>query len=172
MDLKEKIRIIENFPEEGISFKDITPLLKDGKAFHHAIKSLAELTRGKGADLVVGPEARGFMIGAPLAYELGIGFVPARKEGKLPAETIKAQYKLEYGTDVLEMHNDAIFKDQKIIIADDLLATGGTISSVIELVEKLGGIISAVVFLIELTDLKGRDYLTDYDVMSLIKYKF
>lgn len=170
MDLKQKIRVIEDFPKKGISFKDITTLLKDGEAYKYSIKSLADLIRQKDFDLIAGPEARGFIIGAPLAYELGVGFVPARKRGKLPGETIKAEYKLEYGTDVLEMHADAIKKGQKIIVADDLLATGGTIFSTIELVEKLGGVISAVVFLIELTDLKGRDNLSRYDVISLIKY--
>ncbi|MCF6096643.1 adenine phosphoribosyltransferase [Thermovorax subterraneus] len=170
MDLKEKIRIIMDFPKKGISFKDITTLLKDGEAFKIAIKSLADLVRDKEFDLVAGPEARGFIIGAPLAYELGKGFVPARKKGKLPGETIKAEYKLEYGTDVLEMHKDAIEAGQKVLVVDDLLATGGTIFSTIELVERLGGIVTAVAFLIELTDLKGREYLSKYEVISLIKY--
>ncbi|MFO7152769.1 MAG: adenine phosphoribosyltransferase [Bacillota bacterium] len=170
MDLKEKIRVIMDFPKKGISFKDITTLLKDGEAFRVAIKSLADLVRDKDFDLVTGPEARGFIIGAPLAYELGKGFVPARKKGKLPGETIQAEYKLEYGTDVLEMHKDAIQKGQKVLVVDDLLATGGTIFSTIELVESLGGIVTAVAFLIELTDLKGRENLSKYEVISLIKY--
>ncbi|HEY8362835.1 MAG TPA: adenine phosphoribosyltransferase [Tissierellaceae bacterium] len=170
MDLKEKIRVIMDFPKKGISFKDITTLLKDGEAFKTAIKSLADLVREKDFDLVAGPEARGFIIGAPLAYELGKGFVPARKKGKLPGETIKAEYQLEYGTDVLEMHKDAIKKGQKVLVVDDLLATGGTIFSTIELVEKLGGIVTAVAFLIELTELKGRESLSKYEVISLIKY--
>jgi adenine phosphoribosyltransferase len=170
MDLKQKIRVIEDFPKKGISFKDITTLLKDGEAYRYSIKCLADLIRHKEFDLIAGPEARGFIIGAPLAYELGVGFVPARKRGKLPGKTMQAEYKLEYGSDVLEMHVDAIKKDQKVIVADDLLATGGTIFSTIELVEKMGGVVSAVVFLIELTDLNGRDNLADYDVISLIKY--
>ncbi len=170
MDLKNKIRVIEDFPKEGISFKDITTLLKDGKAYKYAIKSLANLISDKEIDIITGPEARGFMIGTPLAYELGIGFVPARKRGKLPAKTVKVEYKLEYGTDVLEMHADAIQPGQKVVIADDLLATGGTIFSTIKLVEKLGGIVTAVAFLIELTELNGRANLSKYDIVSLIKY--
>ena len=170
MDLKEKIRVIEDFPKPGISFKDITTLLKDKEAFRYAIKSMAALLEGKEVDVVTSPEARGFIIGTPLAYELGAGFVPARKKGKLPAKTIEAHYQLEYGTDVLQMHEDAIRPGQKVVIADDLLATGGTIVSTIELVEKLGGIVQAVVFLIELTDLNGRENLGDHDIISLIKY--
>jgi len=170
MDLKEKIRVIEDFPKEGISFKDITTLIKDGKAFREAIKSMADLIRDKKVDLVTGPEARGFIIGAPLAYELGVGFIPTRKKGKLPGKTIKAEYKLEYGSDIIEMHEDAIEPGQKVVVVDDLLATGGTILSTIELVEKLGGVVSAVVFLIELEDLKGREQLSKYEVYSIIKY--
>lgn len=170
MNLKEKIRVIEDFPKEGISFKDITTLLKDGNAFQYAIKSLAELVDDKECDIITGPEARGFLIGAPLAYELGVGFIPARKKGKLPGKTVFAEYELEYGTDVLEMHADAIEEGQKVLIVDDLLATGGTIVSTIEMVEKLGGIVSAVVFLIELEELKGRQNLPDYDIISLIKF--
>jgi adenine phosphoribosyltransferase len=170
MDLKNKIRIIEDFPKEGISFKDITTLLKDGEAYKYAIKSLASLVSDKEIDIITGPEARGFIIGTPLAYELGVGFVPARKRGKLPAKTVKAEYELEYGTDVLEMHADAIQPGQKVVIADDLLATGGTIISTIKLVEKLGGIVTAVAFLIELTELNGRANLSKYDIVSLIKY--
>lgn len=170
MDLKEKIRVIEDFPQKGISFKDITTLIKDGKAFRRVIKSMSDLVRHKEADLVVAPEARGFIIGAPIAYELGAGFVPIRKNGKLPGETIRAEYKLEYGIDIIEMHKDAIKPGQKVIVADDLLATGGTIFSTIELVERLGGEISAAIFLIELTDINGRESLSEYDVFSLIKY--
>lgn len=169
-DLKKKIRVIEDFPKPGISFKDITTMLQDKEAFRLAIKALADTVRDKNVDLVTGPEARGFIIGAPLAYELGAGFVPARKKGKLPGKTIQAEYELEYGTDVLEMHADAIKPGQRVIVADDLLATGGTIFSTVELVEKLGGIVVGVVFLIELTDLDGRKNLSKYDVISLIKY--
>ncbi|MDD4568819.1 MAG: adenine phosphoribosyltransferase [Tepidanaerobacteraceae bacterium] len=170
MDLKQRIRVIENFPQKGISFKDITTLLKDGDAFRHTIKSMAELIRHKNIDLIAGPEARGFIVGTPLAYELGVGFVPARKKGKLPGKTVKVEYELEYGTDTIEMHEDAIKPGQKVVVVDDLLATGGTIFSTVKLVEKLGGVVSGVVFLIELIDLNGRQNLTEYDVFSLIKY--
>ncbi|HHY05060.1 MAG TPA: adenine phosphoribosyltransferase [Thermoanaerobacterales bacterium] len=170
MNLKQKIRVIEDFPKKGISFKDITTLIKDGKYYRYTIKALADLVREKQVDLIASPEARGFIIGAPLAYELGVGFVPARKRGKLPGKTIKANYELEYGSDIIEMHDDAIKPGQKVIVADDLLATGGTIDSTVKLVEELGGIITAVIFLIELTELNGRESLSKYDVISLIKY--
>lgn len=170
MDLKPKIREIMDFPKKGINFKDITTLLKDGQAFRSSIKSMAELIRDRKPDLIVGPEARGFIVGAPLAYELGIGFVPARKSGKLPYKTIHAKYQLEYGNDVLEMHIDAINPGQKVIIVDDLLATGGTIFSTIELVKQLKGDILALAFLIELTYLNGREHLKEYDIYSVIKY--
>ena len=170
MDLRQKIRVIEDFPKPGISFKDITTLIKDGKAFKSAIKAMAELIHNKECDLITGPEARGFIIGTPLAYELNVGFVPARKKGKLPGKTVQVEYELEYGTDIIEMHADSILKGQKVVVADDLLATGGTIVSTIELVEKLGGIVTAVVFLVELTELEGRKNLSNYDVYSLIKY--
>lgn len=172
MNLKQKIRVIEDFPKKGISFKDITTLLKDGDAFKYAIKSMADLLSDKEVDLIIGPEARGFIIGAPLAYELGVGFIPARKKGKLPGKTVQAEYDLEYGSDIIEIHEDAIKPGQKVVVADDLLATGGTIFSTLELVEKLGGIVTAVVFLIELVELKGRQDLTKYDVYSLINYKY
>lgn len=170
MDLKQKIREIKDFPQKGICFKDITTLIKDSQAFKYSIKSLAELVEEKKPDVIVGPEARGFIIGAPLAYELGIGFIPARKPGKLPYKTIEAQYKLEYGSDIIQMHVDAVSPGQKVVIADDLLATGGTIFSTIELVEKLKGEIVAIVFLIELTYLNGRENLNRYDVHSIIHY--
>ncbi len=170
MDLKQRIRVIEGFPKRGISFKDITTLIKDGVAFKQAIKSMAKILQHKKVDLIIGPEARGFIVGAPLAYEMGVGFVPVRKKGKLPGKTIESKYKLEYGTDIIEMHEDAIEPGQKVVVADDLLATGGTIFTTIELIEKLGGEISAVVFLIELTDSNGRRHLAKYDTFSLIKY--
>ncbi len=164
------IRNVEDFPVEGICFKDITTLLKDGKAFRYAIKQMAEAVKEKEVELIAGPEARGFLIGAPLAFELSVGFIPARKSGKLPAETISSEYKLEYGKDILEMHKDAIEKGQKVLVVDDLLATGGTIYSTIEMVEKLGGVVVGVAFLIELTFLNGRENLKNYDVFSIIKY--
>jgi adenine phosphoribosyltransferase len=170
MDFKEKIRVIENYPQEGISFKDITTLLQDGPAYKAAIGQLADFARDKKVDIVVGPEARGFVIGCPIALELNAGFAPVRKKGKLPAETIQASYSLEYGSDVLAMHKDAIKPGQRVLIADDLLATGGTINTTIDLVKQLGGEIVGLAFLIEL-DLGGREKVgTEYDVFSLIKY--
>lgn len=171
MDFKAKIRVIEDFPQPGISFKDITTLLKDGPAFQAAVDKLAEYARSRKAEAVVGPEARGFVIGAPLAYKLGKGFIPVRKAGKLPAETIEARYELEYGQDVLALHKDALQKGQRVVVADDLLATGGTIATTIDLVEELGGVVVGCAFLIELTDLGGRQRLgADYDVFSLVQY--
>jgi len=170
MNLKEKIREIPDFPEKGISFKDITTLLKDGDAFRYAIDTMAKDLRDKEFDIIVGPESRGFIIGTPLAYAMKKGFIPVRKPGKLPAETIRYEYQLEYGTDQLEIHKDAIQKGQKVIVADDLLATGGTIYSTIQLVEQLGGEVVGCVFLIELTYLNGREKLKDYDVRTLIQY--
>lgn len=170
MDLKSKIREIMDFPKPGINFKDITTLLKDGEAFKYAIKQMADKVRHKPIDVIAGPEARGFLVGAPLAYELGAGFVPARKPGKLPGEVVKAEYKLEYGTDALEMHKDAISPGENVLIVDDLLATGGTIMSTVELVKEQGGVIQGIAFLIELTFLNGREALKDYDVFTVIKY--
>jgi len=170
MDLSSLIRIVPDFPKAGISFKDITTLIKDGPAFQQAIDQLAAACQGRDIDLVVGPEARGFIIGAPLAYRLGVGFVPVRKAGKLPAETIKSEYQLEYGHDSLEIHRDAIKPGDRVLVVDDLLATGGTIKASIDLVERLGGVVTTVAFLIELTDLKGRENLKKYDVLSVIQY--
>lgn len=170
MDLKSKIRNIPNFPKEGINFKDITTLFKDKEALNYTITEMARELKDKEFDIIVGPEARGFLVGAPLAYETGTGFVPIRKQGKLPAETIRYEYELEYGTDILEMHKDAIKPGQKIVIADDLLATGGTVLSTIKMIEQLGGEVVGVIFLIELEFLNGRKKLEDYDVKALIKY--
>ena len=170
MDLKDKIRIIEDFPAEGISFKDITTLLKDANGLKECINQMAERFKDVNVDLVVGPESRGFIFATPLAYLLGTGFVPVRKPGKLPAETIKLEYKLEYGTDSLEIHKDSIKPGQKVLIIDDLLATGGTMIAAAKLVEQLGGEVVGLGFLIELEDLKGRDKLLKYKVESLIKY--
>ncbi len=168
--LKDKIRVIPDFPEPGIRFKDITTLLKDGEAFKQTIDLLADKCREMKIDLVVGPEARGFLIGAPLAYALGVGFVPVRKVGKLPYDTIEGAYDLEYGKDKVEIHVDAIEKGQRVVVVDDLLATGGTINTTLELVKKLGGEIACIAFLIELTYLPGRKQLSEYDVVSLIKF--
>ncbi|KGG81511.1 adenine phosphoribosyltransferase [Caloranaerobacter azorensis] len=170
MDLKSKIRNIKDFPKEGINFKDITTVLKDKEAFRYLINQMAEKLRDKEVDIIVGPEARGFLIGAPLAYELGAGFVPVRKPGKLPAETVSVEYELEYGTDKLEMHRDAIKPGQKVVVVDDLLATGGTVHSTVKLIEELGGEVVAISFFIELEFLNGRELLKDYEVNSIVKF--
>lgn len=170
MDLKEKIRVIENFPKEGISFKDITTLIGDGEGLKASIDAIVDYLKDKNIDLIVGPEARGFIFGVPVAYALGVGFVPVRKPGKLPAETISATYDLEYGSDEIQIHKDAIKPGQRIAIVDDLLATGGTVEAVTKLVEQAGGIVASVDFVTELTDLRGRDKLQGYDVMSLVEY--
>ena len=170
MDLKKFIKIVEDYPKPGISFKDITPLMDNGEAFKYAADQIVEYAREKKIDLVVGPEARGFIIGCPVAYSLGVGFAPVRKEGKLPRETIKVNYGLEYGTDVLTIHKDAVKPGQRVLIIDDLLATGGTIGATIELVEKLGGIVAGIAFLIELTELNGRKKLEGYDVLTLMSF--
>ncbi|EYE89630.1 adenine phosphoribosyltransferase [Fervidicella metallireducens AeB] len=172
MDLKEKIRVIEDFPKVGISFKDITTILDDGEAFKYTIDSLIDLVKDEKIDIVVGPEARGFLLGAPIAYALGIGFIPVRKPGKLPGDTLRYEYALEYGNDALEIHKDAIKPGQRVLIVDDLLATGGTIASVAKLVEQLGGEVVAMNFVVELTGLKGRDKLEGYKVNSLVQYEF
>jgi len=172
MNIKNKIRVIENFPKKGISFKDITTLIQDKDAFKYTIDTLAETLKDKKIDLVVGPEARGFIFGTPLAYALGAGFVPVRKKGKLPGETISVEYDLEYGTDILEIHKDSIKPGQKVVIVDDLLATGGTIQSVATLVEALGGEVVSMDFIIELTGLNGREKLKNYQINSLVKYEF
>ena len=170
MDLKKYIRIIPDFPTKGINFKDITPLLKDGKAYKAAIDQLSELIREKQIDIIVGPEARGFVIGGPLAYKLECGFIPVRKKGKLPAASLTSAYELEYGKDELQIHKDAILPGQKVFICDDLLATGGTIKTTISMVEKLGGQVVGVGFIIELSYLDGRKQLENYDVFSLLRY--
>ena len=170
MDLKEKIRVIEGFPKEGISFKDITTLVADGEAFKESIDRIVEHLKDKNVDVILGPEARGFIFGVPVAYALGVGFVPVRKKGKLPAETVSVDYSLEYGVDVLEIHKDAIKKGQKVAIVDDLLATGGTMEAAAKLIEQLGGEVVSMQFLIELEDLNGREKLSKYNVNSLIKY--
>ncbi|KYH36020.1 adenine phosphoribosyltransferase [Clostridium tepidiprofundi DSM 19306] len=170
MNLNDKIRIIEGFPKEGISFKDVTPLLQDGEALNETIDKLAEYLNDKNIDVIVGPEARGFLFGAPVAYKMKKGFVPIRKPGKLPYDTISVEYDLEYGKDKIEIHKDAIKPGMRVAIVDDLLATGGTIAAASKLIEEMGGDIVALAFVIELTDLRGREKLKDYDVMSLLKY--
>jgi adenine phosphoribosyltransferase len=170
MNFKDYIRVIPDFPQPGIRFKDITTLLNDGPAYKAAIDELKVMVKDLKIDLIAGPEARGFVVGAPLAYALGVGFVPIRKSGKLPGETIEVDYALEYGKDKLAMHKDAIRPGQKILIADDLLATGGTIATSIQLIQQLGGDIVGSVFLIELNYLNGREKLNGIRVQSLIQY--
>lgn len=168
--IRKLIRDIPDFPKPGILFKDITPLLVDGKAFHRAIDLIAEHYQGKRIEQVVCVEARGFILGAPLAYKLGAGLVPVRKPGKLPYQTLQTTYELEYGSDTLEVHADAIPSGCTVLIADDLLATGGTVAAVVNLVEQLKGRIMGIAFLIELEFLKGRDKLKGHEVFSLLKY--
>lgn len=170
MDYKEYITIVEDWPKEGVSFKDITTLMDNGPVFKSAVDEIVEYAKNKEIDLVVGPEARGFIIGCPVSYALGVGFAPVRKEGKLPREVIKVDYGLEYGKNVLTIHKDAIKKGQRVLITDDLLATGGTIDATIKLVEQLGGIVVGCAFLVELTYLNGREKLEGYDVLTLTEY--
>ncbi|MBP2642313.1 MAG: apt [Firmicutes bacterium] len=170
MEWKSIIREVQDFPEKGIRFIDISTLMKNGPAFRQAIDALVKEYQGEKIDIVVGPEARGFAVGAPVAYALGAGFVPVRKPGKLPAEKLTYEYSLEYGKDTLEIHKDAIAPNQRILIADDLLATGGTTRATIEMVEKLGGNVVGTAFFIELSFLNGRNILADYPIFSLVKY--
>ncbi|MFH1202325.1 MAG: adenine phosphoribosyltransferase [Candidatus Omnitrophota bacterium] len=170
MDLKSYIRSIPDFPIKGILFRDITTLLKDKDGFELAVDLLAQKFVGKQIDTVVAVEARGFILGAAVAYKLGAGFVPVRKKGKLPAKTYSATYGLEYGKDTLEIHKDAVKKGARVLIVDDLLATGGTVDATVRLVEKLKAKVAGIVFLIELTDLGGRRKLKGYPAYSLIKY--
>jgi adenine phosphoribosyltransferase len=170
MNFTELIRDVPDFPVPGILFRDITTLLKEGGAFQSVIDRLCEQLSTVKVDRVVAIESRGFIFGAPIAYKLGVGFVPVRKLGKLPADTISAEYDLEYGTNTVEMHRDAIQPGESIVIVDDLLATGGTTRATIELVEQLGGEISALAFLIELTELGAREYLDEYKIITLIRY--
>lgn len=169
-DLKKYIRDVPDFPKKGIIFKDITTLLKRGEIFKEVIDTLAERYKATKLDGIVCVEARGFIMGSALAYRLGTGIIPVRKKGKLPYKTESVTYNLEYGTDTLEIHKDAISTGNKVLIIDDLLATGGTISAVARLVKKQGGNIVGIAFLIELSFLNGRDKLKGYDVFSLIQY--
>ncbi len=170
MDLKDYIASIKDYPQEGVIFRDITPLMQDGEAFHYATSQIVEFAKKIDADIIAGPESRGFIFGCPVAYELNIGFVPVRKPGKLPRKTVSYQYELEYGHNELHMHADAIKKGQKVLIIDDLLATGGTVDATIHLVEEMGGIVAGCAFLIELVDLKGREKLKDHEVFSIMQY--
>lgn len=170
MDLKDKIRSIENFPQEGVLFRDITTLLKDAEGMKEAIDQMTAKLEGVDFDLVLGPESRGFIFGMPVAYNMGKGFVPVRKAGKLPAEVVSKEYALEYGTATIEMHKDAIQPGQKVVIVDDLMATGGTAKAIVEMVEEMGAEVAAMLFLIELDFLEGRKALPDYKIESVIHY--
>ncbi len=171
MDLKSKLRHVRDFPKEGIDFIDITTVLQDPEAFRHALDVMKEKILAFGEfDVIVGSEARGFIFGAPLAYVLGKGFVPIRKKGKLPYKSVCAEYKLEYGSDILEMHEDAIKRGQKVVIVDDLLATGGTSRCNVELIDRLGGIVSGIVYFVELTFLEGRKNLEGYNIESVVEF--
>jgi len=170
-ELANLIRSIPDFPKKGILFRDITTLLKDGDGFRRAVEIIASRYRNADIEKVVCIEARGFLLGGPVAYELGCGVVPVRKPGKLPAATERQTYQLEYGTDAIEVHRDGIEQDERVLIVDDLLATGGTARAAVDLVEKLGGKVVSCAFLIELTGLKGRNLLDNYDVFSVINYE-
>ena len=170
MDLKSRIREIPNFPKEGILFYDITTLLKDGEIFQRIVNRISCFYQDEGIQKVVAVESRGFILGAPVACQLKAGFVPVRKPGKLPSDIFEAQYDLEYGSDILTVHQDAIAPGERVLIVDDLLATGGTISATVTLVKQLGGVIRGVAFLLELTELQGRKRLGNYNVISLVSY--
>lgn len=169
--LEDYVRSIPDFPEPGIIFRDVTSILQDADGLHLAIIGLLRSLRGVEYDVVVGPESRGFIFGVPVAYEAHKGFVPVRKKGKLPCETVSAEYELEYGSAVIEMHKDSIKPGQKVVIIDDLIATGGTIEAIIRLVEQLGGEVVKVCFVMELAGLKGREKLSGYEIESLITYE-
>lgn len=171
MDFKEHITIVDNWPKDGVQFKDITPLMANGKVFQAAVDEIVEYAKEKEIDLIVGPEARGFIIGCPVAYKMGVGFIPVRKAGKLPRDVIEVKYGSEYSENVLTIHKDAVKKGQRVLITDDLLATGGTIEATIELIEQLGGIVVGCAFLIELGYLNGMSKLKGYDVLTLMKYE-
>lgn len=170
MKLNDYIASIENYPTEGVTFRDITPLMANGPAFAEATQQIVDYAREVGAELAVGPEARGFIVGCPVAYAMEIGFAPVRKKGKLPREVIEVEYDLEYGSDVLTMHKDAIQPGQRVVIIDDLLATGGTVKATIDLVEKLGGVVAGIAFLIELKELNGREKIAGYNYKALMQY--
>lgn len=170
MDFKNVIRTIPDFPEKGIVFRDITTVLQNSEALKGSIDSICDILKDVDFDIILGPESRGFIFGVPTAFALNKGFIPVRKAGKLPFETIQKTYTLEYGTATIEMHVDAIKKGQKVVVVDDLLATGGTCKAIAELVTEMGGVIAGMVFFIELEGLNGREVLKDYPVYSIVKY--
>lgn len=169
--IEEYVRSIPDFPEPGIIFRDVTSVLQDAEGLHLAIDSMQELIGDTEFDIVVGPESRGFIFGVPIAYNMKKAFVPVRKKGKLPCETVEKSYDLEYGSATIEMHKDSIKPGQKVVIIDDLIATGGTIEAIVELIEGMGGEVVKIVFLMELAGLKGREKLTNKDVASVICYE-
>ena len=169
--LEDYVRSIPDFPEEGIIFRDVTSVLQNKDSLKMSIDQMQDLLKDIDFDVVVGPESRGFIFGVPIAYNLNKAFIPVRKKGKLPCETVEREYDLEYGTAIIEMHKDAIQPGQKVVIIDDLIATGGTIEAIIKLIEQLGGEVVKIVFLMELEGLKGRDKLQGYEVASVIKYE-
>ncbi|AQY51253.1 adenine phosphoribosyltransferase [Listeria weihenstephanensis FSL R9-0317] len=169
-ELRNYVAIVNDWPKEGIVFKDITPLMSNGEAYKFATDQIVAYAKKLNIDVIVGPEARGFIIGCPVAYSLGIGFAPVRKPNKLPRETVDMEYDLEYGTNKLSMHKDAIKPGQRVLITDDLLATGGTIEATIKLVEELGGVVAGCAFLIELTELEGHKKLAGYDKLILMDF--
>ena len=171
MDLEKRLRHIPNFPKDGIDFIDITTVLQDAEAFRETVDQMAEKVKDVDFDLIIGSESRGFILGAPLAYAMKRGFIPVRKKGKLPWQTVKAEYELEYGKDILEMHIDAVKKETRVLVVDDLLATGGTALANCQLVEQLGGVVAGVLFFIEIEDLGGRHKLEKYPMYSLISVK-
>ena len=168
LNLEDYVASIRDFPTEGILFRDVTPIFEDGQAFNACIKTLAEFASSVGAEMVIGPESRGFLVGAPVAYELGIGFAPVRKPGKLPRETISCKYDLEYGSNELFLHKDSVKPGQRVVIIDDLLATGGTVEATIKMVEQLGGIVAGLGFVIELDGLDGMKKLEGYKVFRIM----
>ena len=170
MDIKSKLRHVMDFPEEGIDFIDITTVLADKDAFKEVMDAMINMTKVYDFDIVVAPESRGFILGTPIAYTLNKAFVPIRKKGKLPYKTVDLEYKLEYGSNILEIHADAIQKGQRVLVVDDLLATGGTTCANVKLIEKLGGIVVGVICMVELTYLNGRGILKGYNVESLIQF--
>ena len=170
MDLKKYVALVEDYPKPGIKFRDITPLMGNGEAYKYATDKVVEFAKEHNIDLVVGPEPRGFIFGCPVSYALGVGFAPVRKPGKLPREVIEYAYDLEYGSNVLCMHKDSVKPGQRVLIVDDLLATGGTIEATVKLIEELGGVVAGLAFLIELEDLKGKEKLEGYPVLTLMKY--
>lgn len=171
MDYKKYIASVEGFPKAGIIFRDVTPILEKPEVMGAAVKDMAQYAKDRGADIILGPEARGFIFGVPVALEAGIGFAPVRKPGKLPRKTISQEYELEYGTDTLCMHEDAVKPGQKIVIVDDLLATGGTVGAIIKMVRSIGAEVVGCAFVIELDDLHGRDKLDGVDVYTLTHYE-